>query len=122
MGLRILVVDDESDIRELMRLTVALEGHVAEVASDGQEALEMVRSSPPDLVLLDIRMPGLDGWGFLEHAKDEGLLERVPVVAVSAHADPKTAERAIELGCSEFIEKPFSTTKLRELIAAWIES
>jgi CheY-like chemotaxis protein len=122
MSVSVLVVDDEADIRELMRLTVTLEGNQAVVASDGAEALEILGSLRPDLILLDIRMPGLDGWGFLERGKAEGMLGGIPIVAVSAHADPETARRAVEAGCCEFVEKPFSTTKLRELIAAWVET
>jgi len=98
---RILIVDDDEDILQLMSFVLQDEGYAVECARDGWAALHQISSSTLDLVLLDLMMPGLDGWGVLAR------LERVPhppVVVVSARPDPARALRAGAKGC---ISKPF---------------
>jgi CheY-like chemotaxis protein len=113
---RVLIVDDEEDIREVMKLTVKLAGHEPVEADGTLQALEVLRDGPVDLVLLDLRMPEVDGWDFLRAATEDRLLGAAKVIVVSANADPAVARQALNSGCSAFIEKPFSPRDLRAAI------
>ncbi|MFM8410664.1 MAG: UDP-3-O-acyl-N-acetylglucosamine deacetylase [Alphaproteobacteria bacterium] len=107
---RILVVDDEDEIRQSLRGVLSDEGFAVEEAGDGRRALEMVRSAPPDLVVLDVWLPEIDGIALLEQIK--ALHPRLPVVIICGHANIEAAVRATRLGASDFIEKPFSIEAL----------
>jgi signal transduction histidine kinase len=113
-GARVLLVDDDPDILEATTAFLADEGLVVEQARDGQAALEMVRRSPPDLMLLDLMMPVLDGWAFMEQLRAEQLAPGVPVVVFSADRDVR--EKAASLGADATLHKPFSLDELHELI------
>ena len=103
----ILVVDDEPDVRLLIRIILEREGHQVSEAADGAEAIELTDRIDPDLILLDIRMPGVDGWEVLERLKADGRLSKTAVIMISAHTTPTVAQQALELGCRAFITKPF---------------
>jgi two-component system response regulator (stage 0 sporulation protein F) len=103
----ILVVDDEPDVRLLIRVILEREGHDVKEAGDGAEALDLVQRVDPDVILLDIRMPGIDGWEVLEQLRESGRLSSTAVVMISAHSTPTVAQEAIDLGCRAFITKPF---------------
>jgi CheY-like chemotaxis protein len=79
-----LIVEDNDDAREMMRQIVASFGSEVRVARDGYEALRLAQAARPDLIFCDLRMPGLDGWRFVEHLREAPRLCRIPVVAVSA--------------------------------------
>jgi two-component system, response regulator, stage 0 sporulation protein A len=85
------------------------------VESDsGEDALEVLEREQPDVVLLDLRLPGIDGWGVLEQLRQSGRLAGLRVVVVTAHGGPEVAGRAKALGCRAVLQKPFS---LRELVS-----
>lgn len=109
---RILVVDDEPDPRLIMRIALENAGHEVIEASDGEEALVRARESAPALILLDLRMPGLDGWGVLERLRSEGTLNGMGVMIVSAFADDGVGARAVAEGCRGFLAKPFHLADL----------
>jgi CheY-like chemotaxis protein len=109
---RVLVIDDEGDIRLLMRVMLRQAGVEVEEASSASEGLERLRTSEPDLVLLDIRLPDGDGFEILEQMKQSGQIERVPVVMVSAHSTPSTRLRALAEGAAGYVTKPFTGTEL----------
>lgn len=111
----VLVVDDEHDIRLLARIVLEGAGYEVREASSGQEAIALLDEGGFDVVLLDLRMSPIDGWGVLEHLREVGLVPSLPVVMLSAHADPAMAARAVELGCVGYLSKPFDT---EELVAA----
>lgn len=112
---RILVVDDEPDIRMVAR--IALRDHYEVVeAGTGEEALSLIQEETPDLVFLDLRMPGMDGWAVLERLREEGKLAEVPVIVVSAHGTPGTSEKALSMGCRGYLTKPFGPRDLLEAI------
>ena len=113
---RVLVVDDEPDIRLLMRVTLQTAGHTVLEAGDGQAALESIRSDSFDLVLLDLRMPIVDGWAVLASLSEEGRTPDLPVIAISAHADPEMMQRALECGCRAYLSKPFKPDALRQVV------
>lgn len=106
----ILIVDDEEDIRTSLGGILEDEGYQVLAAADGSEAIDIVREEIPDLVLLDIWMPGLDGIQTLEQIKQ--LSSEMTVVMMSGHGTIETAVRATRLGAFDFIEKPFSLDKL----------
>jgi UDP-3-O-[3-hydroxymyristoyl] N-acetylglucosamine deacetylase len=107
---RILVVDDEDEIRQSLRGVLSDEGFAVEEAGDGRRALEMVRAARPDLVVLDVWLPEIDGIALLEQIK--ALHPDLPVVIICGHANIEAAVRATRLGASDFIEKPFSIEAL----------
>ena len=104
MKSRILVVDNEAGIRDSMRMILEYEGHECLVAANGQDALGIVERESPDLVFLDIKMPGMDGLEVLSRIR--GLADTLPVVMISGHGTVATAVEATKLGAFDFIEKP----------------
>src|SRR5579862_1956265 len=117
---RILVIDDEAAIRDSLRMTLEYEGYEFIGAATGQEGLALAEREVFDLVLLDVKMPGMDGLDVLGrlHAMNETL----PVVMISAHGTPSTAVEAIRRGALDFLEKPFeSTERLRVTIQNALE-
>ena len=112
----VLVVDDEPDIRFLARIVLQQADYLIVEAESGEEAMAVLAAQQDDIVLLDLRMPGLDGWGVLEAMKAKHLLEQLPVLMVSAHADPAMARRAVEEGCSGFLSKPFRPAALLKVV------
>ena len=110
-GGKILVVDDEPDIRTLIKEILEDEGFSVETAADALQAREIRRSFNPDLVLLDIWMPGTDGIALLKEWKEKELI-RIPVIMISGHGTVETAVEATRIGAYDFIEKPLSLAKL----------
>jgi CheY-like chemotaxis protein len=101
----VLIVDDEPDILVLLRLALEAAGYSTVEASDGAEALEVIRARHPDVVLLDVMMPGMDGGATLEQiGADE---ERPRVIMVTAKTASRDLDRAMELGADDFVTKPF---------------
>jgi CheY-like chemotaxis protein len=101
--LRVLVVDDEPDIRATVSAMLEIEGYSVDLAANGADALEALESGRPDLILLDMRMPVLDGWGFAAEMRRRG--HRVPIVVMTAARD--AARWAGEIAASAFVSKPF---------------
>jgi DNA-binding response OmpR family regulator len=114
----ILVVDDEANIRTTVRLCLEGAGYVVRQASNGSEAMQQLERDVPDLMLLDLAMPVMDGMFVL--AEMHNLWTRYPtrVIVVTAHGSVKTAIQAIRLGASDFLEKPFSPDDLRLSVAS----
>ena len=110
MKSRILVIDDESAIRDSMRMILEYEGYEFLGASSGQEGLALVERETPDLVFLDIKMPGLDGLEVLPRIR--AVDESLPVVMISGHATVSTAVEATKLGAFDFIEKPLASERV----------
>jgi two-component system nitrogen regulation response regulator NtrX len=119
MKSRILVIDDEAGIRDSMRRTLEYQGYQFIGAATGQEGLALIERDPPDLVFLDIKMPGMDGLEVLERIKASN--PGVPVVMVSGHGTAQNAFEARDKGASGFIEKPFSEPVLLERIEKELE-
>jgi DNA-binding NtrC family response regulator len=111
---RILIVDDDKGICELLSSVVEREGFKALVAGDGEMALKMIRSEDPDLLLLDIIMPGMDGMEVLRQAKD--LDRELPVVLITGYADVQGAVKAMKAGAYDYLPKPFNNHEVIRII------
>ena len=109
---RILVVDDEEDVQVLVCRILRDVGYEVEAASDGGEAIEKIGQRKPDLLVLDLMMPGIDGWGVLEHLRK--VPDAPPVVVVTARADYGSFARGVREGASAYVFKPF---RFHELVA-----
>ena len=107
---RILVVDDDSAIRDSLKMVLEYEGYEVMLAATGDEGVKLVEREAPDLVFLDIKMPGMDGLEVLQ--KLEHMVETTPIVVISGHADMATAVRAIKLGAFDFIGKPLEQDRI----------
>jgi two-component system nitrogen regulation response regulator NtrX len=114
MTARVLVVDDEPGIRDTMRMILEYEGHDVQTAASGPEAIAAVERAAPDVVFLDIKMPGLDGLEVLSRLR--AFNETLPVVMVSAHGTAMTALEAGRLGAFRFVEKPLSKDVLLDAV------
>ncbi len=109
---RILVVDDQDDILQTTALVLRKGGYDVETASKGLDALEAVRRGRPDLILLDIEMPGMDGWETLRLLRLEDSTRDIPVAMFSILFDVNEKIRALQLGAQEYVTKPFSVDDL----------
>lgn len=115
---RVLVVDDEVDLLELTRISLELDGHEVHVAASAEEALTVLQREPIDVLLLDLRLPGMDGRDLLDHLRESGRLDDLRVIAVSAHASEDTRHEVEAAGASGYVVKPFSLDTLREAVGA----
>ena len=112
--LRVLIADDNPDILILLRTNLRAAGYESLEAGNGQIALERMAEDRPDVVLLDLMMPVLDGWGVLEALR--GNTEAPPVIVVSASDSSANVERARELGVAAYVTKPFNLPALVQLV------
>ncbi len=115
MKKRILVIDDEPRMRRFVRMNLDLEGYDVIEADNGLQALEKVRDEMPDLVLLDVAMPELDGFETLEHIRESSS---VPVIMLTVKNDEEDRIRGLDLGADDYITKPFSPRELLSRIRA----
>lgn len=116
----VLIVEDEPDILMSLELALRLEGYRVLGAPSAEEGLDLLDGERPEVVLLDIALPGMDGWAFLAHLRARPGGEQVAVIVTSAHADVAYAHRASQLGCRAFLVKPFKVADLvQELRAIW---
>ena len=110
--IRVLVIEDNEDNLALMRLLLERAQYEVFLSMDGATGLEIARQEQPDILLLDLAMPDMDGWEVAAAMKADIITKDIPIIAVTAHALPKDRERAFEAGCDAFIVKPFSVAKL----------
>lgn len=112
---RVLVVDDEADVRALVVELLERAGYAVTAAADGREGLRALYASPPDLVLLDVAMPELDGWQMLERIRD---LSEVPVLMLTARAGELEKVRGLRAGADDYVTKPFGRQELLARVEA----
>jgi DNA-binding response OmpR family regulator len=113
---RILAVDDEPELTDLFRYHLSRAGHTVETAANGWEAIEAIKRTRPDLVLLDLMLPDLDGFGVCEILRQSPATATIPIVIVSAWSSPDTRNLGLELGALDYITKPFSPGELVERV------
>jgi DNA-binding response OmpR family regulator len=113
---RILIVDDQPDIRLMCRVNLHLEGYEVIEAVDGETGLAAVAEFKPDLVLLDVMMPGVDGWQVLETMKAAASTRDIPVVLLTARVQREDEIRGWSLGAADYLSKPFNPSTLTEVV------
>ena len=117
MSATVMVVEDEPDLMLTFRIVLRTAGYDVIEASSGEEALSVLGEVLPDAVILDLRLPGMDGWQVLSEIRGGEEPPAVPILIASANAGLCEQVRANELGCSELLGKPFSPEQLRESLA-----
>jgi two-component system cell cycle response regulator DivK len=120
MSKRILVVDDQEDLRGVLRDLLTGSGYTVIEAADGEAGVAKARSDRPDLILMDIQMPVIDGYEATRRIKGDPSLNPIPIVAVSSFAMKGDEEKARASGCNDYVTKPYSPMQLLRLIRAYL--
>jgi two-component system alkaline phosphatase synthesis response regulator PhoP len=118
---RVLVIDDEAPIRLLCRVNLEAEGMQVLEAADGPSGLAKARAEKPDLVLLDVMMPGLDGWGVAEQLLEDPDTAGIPIIFLTARAEFRDRARGLDIGGVDYITKPFNPVELAPLVRNLLE-
>ena len=113
---RILIVDDNADIRRLIGTILATGDHVLAYAEDGEKAVEIIKRSAPDLVVLDVMMPKMDGFMVLKQMRVAGLRESTKVLMLTAKANESDWVRGYKLGADSYLTKPFDPEELQDAV------
>jgi len=113
---RVLIIDDEAPIRLLCRVNLEAAGMQVLEAADGESGLEQARSGAPDVILLDVMMPGLDGWRVAEELLDDEDTGEIPIIFLTARAELRDRARGIDLGGVDYVTKPFNPLELAPLV------
>jgi diguanylate cyclase (GGDEF)-like protein len=113
---RVLVADDDAGVRDLCSSILEGEGFAVDTAADGEQAIERALANPPDLVLLDIRMPKGDGWQVAKALAADPRTQQVPIVLMTGRADSELLDRAVEAGARDFVHKPFEPAQLSQVV------
>lgn len=119
MTATILIADDYEDNLELLRLMLEAGSYRVREARDGRECVAMALAEPPDLIMIDLSMPLLDGWGVLRELHNDERTAKIPCVAVTAYGD-SDRERALRTGFDGYIAKPFRSAELLEVVTGLI--
>ena len=120
-GVTVLVAEDDEAVRRTLVDLLELNGYTAVAATNGDEALAAARRNPPTLILTDIAMPGLDGYGLIEQLHADAALRSVPVIILSAKADRLASRHGMELGADDYITKPFTEDEVLRSVMARLE-
>jgi DNA-binding response OmpR family regulator len=118
---RILVIDDEAPIRLLCRVNLEAAGMEVREAEDGIVGLAAARDDRPDAILLDVMMPGMDGWQVLEGLLEDERTQKIPIVFLTARAELRDQARGLELGGVDYVTKPFNPLDLAPLVEDLLE-
>ena len=113
----VLVIEDEADIQRFISRVLELEGYKVLLAGDGVIGLDLLRKNPVSLVLLDLRLPGLDGWSVLRTIKDTPALSLIPVIVLTAIAENIQRKKTMRMGAAKYLVKPLSAGSLSRTIA-----
>jgi DNA-binding response OmpR family regulator len=117
----VLVIDDEAPIRLLCRVNLEAENMTVLEARDGPSGLETARRELPDIVLLDVMMPGLDGWGVAEALLEDAETASIPIIFLTARAEFRDRARGLDIGGVDYITKPFNPVELAPLVRSLLE-
>ena len=120
MAYKILVVDDEPTIVRLMEFILARQGHEMIVAVNGEEALQKIAAHQPDLVLLDIMMPRIDGYEVAQRVRADPKTASLPIIMLSAKAQDEDIRRGVEVGVDEYVTKPFTPDHLVQVVSEYL--
>ncbi len=118
---RVLVIDDEAPIRLLCKVNLEAEGMDVLEAADGPAGLDLSRESTPDIVLLDVMMPGLDGWQVAEQLLQDERTSEIPIIFLTARAEFRDRARGLDIGGIDYVTKPFNPLELAPLVRDLLE-
>jgi CheY-like chemotaxis protein len=122
VGERILVVEDNPDNMALIAEVLDSLDYEVMKATDGQQGLQMAMEAQPDLILMDLSLPRLDGWAATRQLKANPLLREIPIIALTAHALVGDRERALEAGCDDYLAKPLNLRELAQKLRRYTRS
>lgn len=118
--MKVLIVEDDPDARKVLSLILKLDGYQIHTAPGGQEAITLLDDLTPDLILLDVMMPGMDGYQVCHWVRENPATAQVPVVMLSGKADPESVAHGLEVGADEYLSKPITpsnlTTRLKTVL------
>jgi|SRR6185369_3591987 len=115
---KVLLVEDNEMNRDMLSRRLIRKGYEIVIAVDGEQAVAMARSEAPDLILMDMSLPMIDGWEATRRIKTADATKRIPVIALTAHAMSGDREKAIEAGCNDYDTKPIELQRLLDKMAA----
>jgi DNA-binding response OmpR family regulator len=118
---QVLVIDDEAPIRLLCRVNLEAEGMSVLEASDGPSGLERAMAETPDVILLDVMMPGLDGWAVAESLLEDDRTATIPIIFLTARAEFRDRARGLDIGGVDYITKPFNPVELAPLVRSLLD-
>ncbi len=116
--MKVLIVEDDPDARKVLSLILKLDGYQIHTAPGGREAIEQLDSLAPDLILLDVMMPVMDGYEVCQWVRTNPATARVPVVMLSGKADPESVAHGLEVGADEYLAKPITPSNLTAQLKA----
>lgn len=121
-NLKVLLIEDEHEVAELYRLKLTLDGYSVEVAEDGKEGLEKALKLNPELIFLDIKMPGMDGFEVLKHLRSNEVTKKTPIVILSNFDEQEMIEKGLTLGANEYlIKSQFNPAELSKKAKSWFK-
>jgi DNA-binding response OmpR family regulator len=118
---KVLVIDDEAPIRLLCRVNLEAEKMIVLEAEEGPIGLELARTERPDVILLDVMMPAMDGWEVLQRLLDDEATREIPIVFLTARAELRDRARGLDLGGVDYVTKPFNPLELAPLVRGVLE-
>lgn len=119
-GKRILVIEDNMDSYQLVKFVLEKKGHETLLAMNGRDGVNAAIKQKPDLIIMDLAMPMMDGWIATEKLKAEPATKNITIIALTAHALPADRMRAMDAGCSEYITKPINLQRFMETMEHWL--
>ncbi|PUB18889.1 response regulator transcription factor [Yoonia sediminilitoris] len=122
MGKRVLLIEDEPNIIEAISFILSRDGWTVHTHEDGLTAMDKLRSLPPDLVILDVMLPGRSGFDILRDLRSSETTKNIPVMMLTARGQDKDRDMAARLGATHFMTKPFSNAEVRDLVRNLIEA
>jgi len=121
-GPRVLLIDDNAALRQMTQRRLLRHGIEIELADDGESGLRMIRAAPPDVLLLDMNLPGKDGWSLAQEIKADPSTQSIAIIAITAHAMRGDRERALAAGCDDYVSKPIDFDTLVAMIRKLVAS
>jgi CheY-like chemotaxis protein len=119
---KILLVEDNEMNRDMLSRRLERKGHQVVIAVDGQQAIEFAAAETPDLILMDMSLPVVDGWEATRRLKADAATQRIPIIALTAHAMPEDERKAREVGCNDYDTKPIELQRLLAKMEALLDS
>ncbi|MBL8099327.1 MAG: response regulator [Anaerolineales bacterium] len=118
---RVLIVEDNMDTYELVRFILEKNGYEVFLAVNGRDGVNAANKQKPDLIVMDLSMPEMDGWTATRLIKENKQTSSIPLIALTAHVLPGDRQRAVDSGCDEFITKPMDLLELVETVNRWVK-